>query len=140
MIEPDEEVRRELFEESNERFQASLQLHGDDPQSLVMWSDVLINQVILLEDVDEEAFLQQAISMSLQAESSVSGIGSIAIARAASLQGDTKLVKKWLRYASITGNLSSMDALVHDPAFSSLVAIDWFSDLLGSSHAMSVVD
>jgi len=143
MLEADESQRRELFEESNERFRASLQLHANDPHSLVMWSDVLINQVILLENSDD-TLLDQAMQMGLQAEAVTSGIGALAIARVSALQGGGREVKRWLRHASLTGNLTSVEAIIHDPAFAVLTKTKWFrpflEDITGRSEAMSNVD
>eukprot|EP00339_Tiarina_fusa_P030413 CAMPEP_0117014872 /NCGR_PEP_ID=MMETSP0472-20121206/11985_1 /TAXON_ID=693140 ORGANISM="Tiarina fusus, Strain LIS" /NCGR_SAMPLE_ID=MMETSP0472 /ASSEMBLY_ACC=CAM_ASM_000603 /LENGTH=550 /DNA_ID=CAMNT_0004718541 /DNA_START=963 /DNA_END=2618 /DNA_ORIENTATION=- len=123
--------REELFAKANRKFEWSLKLHGDDPHTLVMWSDVLVNQVILLEDnVLDPTMLDHALEMSLKAESFVSGIGALTMARVAALQGHEKLVQKCLRHASTTKNLPGAEALLHDPAFSRVKNATWFSSFL----------
>eukprot|EP00012_Vannella_robusta_P006108 CAMPEP_0206200834 /NCGR_PEP_ID=MMETSP0166-20121206/11140_1 /ASSEMBLY_ACC=CAM_ASM_000260 /TAXON_ID=95228 /ORGANISM="Vannella robusta, Strain DIVA3 518/3/11/1/6" /LENGTH=753 /DNA_ID=CAMNT_0053619297 /DNA_START=317 /DNA_END=2574 /DNA_ORIENTATION=- len=129
----DGEEREDLFHLANEKFEASLLLHGDDPHTLVMWSDVLVNQMILLGEDSESGntkLLDRALSMSLKAESFVSGIGSLTIARASALQGREKQVQKCLRHAASTNNLPGVEALMHDPAFARVKNTTWFSSFL----------
>merc|ERR1712232_417721 len=121
----------ELARETNKKFEASLELNGEDFQSLVMWSDVLINQVTLDKNNDNsKLLLKKALAMSLKAESFSSGIGAVSIARASAIQGHEKVVQKWLKHAKLTGNLPKYEILIEDPAFESFKNREWFSDLL----------
>lgn len=125
----DGDKQASLFCDSNEKFEFSLALHDDNPHTLVTWSDNLINQVILLDNVDY-SLLDRALSMCLKAESFISGIGSFTMARASAIQGREKSVQKCLKHAFTTNHLPKSATILDDPAFCKFQNCNWFKSFI----------
>ena len=129
ILETESSEKHRLFTEANEKFSASVNLKDDDPHSLVMWGDVLINQTIYDPEVSTLQLLDDAIQLSLKAESLNRGMGAVNIARASALQGHANVAKKWLLHADVTNNLPPAEALLNDPAFRH-IPTDWLHEIV----------
>jgi len=131
VIETDIFQRNMLFAEANEKFESSFSLKNDDQTSLVMWADVMINQIIHTEEgAADSKLLHRAIELGLKAESIKEGSGSLIVARGCALQNREQLLMKWLRHANVTNNIPSPRTLLNDPAYSEYKSQPWFVSLL----------
>ena|SRR3990167_2582399 len=136
ILEQESSEKHRLFTEANEKFSASVNLKGDDAHSLAMWGDVLINQTIHDTEVCTPQWLDNAIQLSLKAESLNRGMGALNIARASALQGHAIVAKKWLLHADVTNNLPATEVLLNDPAFRNILSDTWFHELAMKQSAV----